>query len=377
MRRRALDALARFGVAIDVDRETSGLSVAEQQLVEIARAISHHGRILILDEPSAVLSLPEQERLFTVLRRLKSEGITILYISHRLAEIFSLCDRASVFREGRLVTTAATAGMQESDIIAAMIGRLAAAVERTQSGAVLPRQLALEACFGPPARPSRLDVRAGEVVGIAGFVGAGRTELARALVGCSDTRSIDLRIGGKKVLPRSPAEAARHGLVYVTEDRKRDGLFGRLSVLINTTAASLPDITRFGLIKFGRERRTGQAILTRLRLKAPSLDIGITALSGGNQQKVVFARALLQKPKVLICDEPTRGVDVGAKEEIYGLIGALATEGVGVVVISSEFSELLRLCDRILVMKDHAIVATFMRGEAGETALLQAAGGTE
>jgi ABC-type sugar transport system ATPase subunit len=201
--------------------------------------------------------------------------------------------------------------------------------------------------------------------------------LARALVGCSDTRSIDLRIGGKKVLPRSPAEAARHGLVYVTEDRKRDGLFGRLSVLINTTAASLPDITRFGLIKFGRERRTGQAILTRLRLKAPSLDIGITALSGGNQQKVVFARALLQKPKVLICDEPTRGVDVGAKEEIYGLIGALATEGVGVVVISSEFSELLRLCDRILVMKDHAIVATFMRGEAGETALLQAAGGTE
>jgi ABC-type sugar transport system ATPase subunit len=311
-----------------------------------------------------------------VLRRLKAEGITILYISHRLAEIFSLCDRISVFREGRLVTTAATADMQESDIVAAMIGRPAMAAERARSGAVPSTPPALDARFGPPARRSRLDVRAGEVVGIAGFVGAGRTELARALVGCADNRSIDLRISDKTVSPRSPADAARHGLVYVTEDRKRDGLFGRLSVLINATAASLPDATRLGLMQFGRERRTGQAILTRLRLKAPSLDTAITALSGGNQQKVVFARALLQRPKVLICDEPTRGVDVGAKEEIYGLIGDLAAEGVGVVVISSEFSELLRLCDRILVMKDHAIVAAFTRGEADETALLQAAGGT-
>jgi len=375
MRQRAIDALARFGVAIDVDRVTSSLSVAEQQLVEIARALSRRGRVLILDEPTAVLSLPEQDKLFAALRRLRAEGLTVLYVSHRLAEIFSLCDRVSVFREGRLVSVDRTADLCEQDIVAAMIGRPAPAMAEACVRDVASAPLALAATFGPPERRSRLDVRAGEVVGVAGFVGAGRTELAHALIGCSDDRRVELRLGSVRATPRSPAEAARHGLVYVTEDRKRDGLFGARDVLANTTAASLADVSRAGIMDFARERRVGQDILSRLKLKSPSLDTAVTALSGGNQQKVVFARALLQRPKVLICDEPTRGVDVGAKEEIYALIGRLAGDGVGIVVISSEFPELLRLCDRIVVMREHIVVANYARGEADEAMLLQASAG--
>ncbi|MEW6641070.1 MAG: sugar ABC transporter ATP-binding protein [Pseudomonadota bacterium] len=375
MRQRAADALTRFGVTIDVGRATSSLSVAEQQLVEIARALSRRGRVLILDEPTAVLSLPEQDKLFAALRRLRAEGLAVLYISHRLAEIFSLCDRVSVFREGRLVSAGRTADLCEQDIVTAMIGRPAPAAGAARVRDFASAPLALAAMFGSPDRRSRLEVRAGEVVGLAGFVGAGRTELAHALIGCGDGRSVELRLGGVRVAPRSPAEAARHGLVYVTEDRKRDGLFGARDVLANTTAASLSDVSRVGMMDFVRERRIGRDILLRLKLKSPSLGAAVTTLSGGNQQKVVFARALLQRPKVLICDEPTRGVDVGAKEEIYGLISRLAVDGVGIVVISSEFSELLRLCDRILVMREHAMVAGYARGEVDETALLQASAG--
>jgi ABC-type sugar transport system ATPase subunit len=380
--------LERTGFALDPRARTGALSVAEQQQVEIARALSLNSRVLILDEPTAVLSLPEQEKLFTIVRRLKAEGVAILFISHRMEEIYYLCDRATVFRDGRIIRTDAVSELEESDLIEAMVGhKLVSAVagRRQESGSEAgsePKsgkakfEPLLEVLFSHAERSHQLTLERGEILGIAGFVGSGRTSLARAIIGCDHAMPVDVRLDGKAITIGSPAVAACHGLVYITEDRKREGLFGCLSVLANVSAGSLNKVSYGGVINARAERRTGGEILSQLRLKARSLDTGVASLSGGNQQKVVFARALLQQPRVLICDEPTRGVDVGAKEEIYQLLFTLAARGIGIMVISSEFSELLRLSDRIMVMRDGGFTGRFDRADAEERGLLAAASGS-
>jgi ribose transport system ATP-binding protein len=376
--------LERIGFALDPQARTGTLSVAEQQQVEIARALSLNSQVLILDEPTAVLSLPEQEKLFIIIRRLKAEGVAILFISHRMEEIYHLCDRATVFRDGRIIRTDAVSELEEADLIEAMVGhKLVSAVagrrkesESESKSGQAKFEPVLDVNFSHAERSHRLTLERGEILGIAGFVGSGRTSLARAIIGCDHAMPVEVRLDGKAIIIRSLAQAASHGLIYITEDRKREGLFGCLSVLANVSAGSLNKVSYGGVINARAERRTGREILSQLQLKAPSLDAGVASLSGGNQQKVVFARGLLQQPRVLICDEPTRGVDVGAKEEIYQLLFALAVRGIGIMVISSEFSELLRLSDRIMVMRDGGFTALFDRADADEHRLLAAASGS-
>jgi len=374
----AFTLLDRFGFALDPGVQTGNLSVAEQQQVEIARALSMASQVLILDEPTAVLSLPEQEKLFTIVRRLKSEGVAILFISHRMEEIYHLCDRATVFRDGRIIRTDAISNLGQADLIEAMVGRKLAtrgvSGQRSESEKPKSKPL-LSVRFGPAGQSSCFSLNCGEVLGIAGFVGSGRTGLARGIIGCDDAMTVELMLDGEAVVIKSPAEAALRGLSYITEDRKRDGLFGCLSILTNVNASSLSRVSRWGVMSASAEWLAGSAVLSQLRLQASSLSAGVTSLSGGNQQKVVFARGLLQKPRVLICDEPTRGIDVGAKEEIYQLILTLAAAGIGVIIISSEFSELLRLSDRILVMRDGVLTDTIDRDDADEHVLLAAASG--
>jgi len=366
------EVLERHHLDLDPNAAVETLSVAQQQLVEIARALAVDARVLILDEPTAVLSLREQENLFSIIRGLKADGLLVLYVSHRMEEIFSICDRATVLRDGRLVGTVDIAQTSQADIVRMMIGQDLAAsrFEAPDPGEPI---LSVALDEGPH---SRVTVHRGEIVGLAGLVGAGRTEFARRLIGLGADGRVEMDVDGKRVTVRSPAEALRHGIVYLTEDRKRDGLFSNLSILWNASAGALGRFATRGLLRFSEERQDGGSILERLRLVASSIDVPVSELSGGNQQKVVFGRALLCRPRVLICDEPTRGVDVGAKEEIYRLLVELAGEGVAIVFISSEMKELLRVTHRLLVMRDGAIVRAFETSATSEEEVLLAATGT-
>ncbi len=342
--------LGRYDIRLDPDALVAGLSVADRQLVELARALSTEARILILDEPTAVLSLTEQEKLFSVIRALRARGILVLYISHRLEEIFAIADRVTVLRDGKLVATRLTADLTQRDLVRLMTGREVQAIARAEADlAAAPLVAEVEG-----DKTGRFEIRRGEILGFAGLMGAGRTWIARRIAAVLPRGDLAVRVNGKAV-PDDPRAALDHGIVYLTEDRKRDGLFMPLAITRNATAASLPTFSRFGLIAGRRERTAASDLLRRLRLVATSLDAPVSGLSGGNQQKVIFARALLAKPRLLICDEPTRGVDVGAKEEIYALLRALAADGVAVVVISSEFPELIGLCDRLAVVRDYRI----------------------
>ena len=370
-RRQAAALLQQHGFLIDPDRVVGQLGVADQQLVEIARALSFESRLLILDEPTAVLSVPEQHKLFDIIGALRTRGIAVLYISHRLEEIFTLADRVSVFRDGRHRATLQIRETRESEIVRLMVGELdtvAAADPGQRSFAPL-----LEAHWTHRDRSHRLAVGRGEIVGVAGFVGSGRSRVARRIAGMGpDPMRVTLE--DRPIAGHGVARTTREGVVYVTEDRKRDGLFAPLRVLPNVTASALRRVTTLGLMRFSLERALSAPPLARLRLKADSTQLPVSALSGGNQQKVIFARALLQQPRVLICDEPTRGVDVGAKQEIYGLLRELAADGVGILVVSSEFAELRALCDRIVVMMDGCLVAD-LPATVAEDHLLMAASG--
>ena len=365
--------LERYRLPLDAEAAIEDLAVAQQQLVEIARALSVDARILILDEPTAVLSLHEQDNLFAIIARLKEAGLLVLYVSHRLDEIFTVADRVTVLRDGRKVATLDTrrdlpGGARPPDDRPRGSRPPATARDRGRS-AVARGHL--------PQRSRELDLHAApwEILGLAGFVGAGRSHLARALAGLGAAGEIDLSILGAPQRLRGPADAIAAGLLYVTEDRKREGLFANLSVLANTTAAALPTFARAGFLRARAERERAGAMLQSLRLIAQSLDVPIDELSGGNQQKVVLGRVLMRAPKILICDEPTRGVDVGAKDEIYGILTRLAAAGVGIIVISSEMKELLMLSHRILVMRDRVIVAALETPTTSEDELLLAATG--
>ena len=362
---------ARFDIHLPPEAEVSSLSVAEQQMVEIARALSRSARILILDEPTAVLSLAEQDNLFAIMRGLREQGLLILYVSHRLQEIISIADRASVMRNGALVKTTELAGLGVPDLVEMMIGRRDTSFVRRET---VPGEQVFEITYKSDTGTGKASLRAGEILGIGGLVGAGRTTFGRALAGRAlPSASASLTMDGTPVDLGSPQSAMQAGIVYLTEDRKRDGIFAELDIVSNAVASALPRFAANGLRRYGAERRAASDVLERMRLVSAGLDTRLGDLSGGNQQKVVLGRALLTHPRLLICDEPTRGIDVGAKAEIHEILVELARNGTAIIIISSEIDEMLALSHRVIVMADHRFVAEHRAEDINEADVLLAA----
>lgn len=362
-------------VAIDPTALVRGLSMADQQLIEIAKALSVEARVLVLDEPTASLTQHEVERLFAIVRRFRDRGAAVLFVSHRLDEVFALCERATVLRDGRKVLTARTADLAPEDLIRSMVGRN---VTLYPKGSSEPGEVILEVrglTREPAFRDVSFSVREGEVVGLAGLVGAGRTEVARVLFGVDRPDRGEIRRKGRPIRPRNPGEALRTGIAYVPEDRHLDGLVLDLSIAGNI---SLPILDRLFPRLFLRpraERALAGTFVDRLRIRATSVDQLVAALSGGNQQKVVLAKWLAVEPRVLILDEPTRGIDIGAKVEVHRIISELASAGLGILLISSDLPEVLAMSDRILVMHEGRIAAELPRAGATEEAVMFAATG--
>ncbi|MCG0238286.1 MAG: sugar ABC transporter ATP-binding protein [Firmicutes bacterium] len=372
----AREALGRLGVAIDPRARVGDLGVGAQQMVEIARALSVDARVLILDEPTAALTQAEAERLFAVLDGLRARGVGIVYISHRLEELYRLCDRVTVIRDGTYVGTYPMPETPEATLVQAMVGRpLQDRFPRRQAAIGEEALTVRDLSRGQVLQGISLTVRRGEVVGVAGLMGAGRTELARAILGLDPVDRGSVTGLGRPVPPGNPRAALAAGLVYVPEDRKRQGLFLNRSVRENLSLASLGRLGRLGWISPRAERELAGRWVRELGVRTPSLEIQVATLSGGNQQKVLFGRWLATDPQVLILDEPTRGVDVGAKAEIYRLINRLAEAGKAILMISSELPELLGMCDRILVMRAGRLVGEFSRSEASQEAIMRCAVG--
>jgi rhamnose transport system ATP-binding protein len=369
---RATALLARVGATVDPDADAGSLRMAEQQLVEIARALGAKARVIIMDEPTAALAETEAERLLALVAELRASGVGVVYISHRLPEVLRMADRVTVLRDGAAVETRPAAGLTQADLIRAMVGRDLDAVFPKRALEIGDVVLAARGlCCGPSGvRDVDLEVRAGEILGLAGLVGSGRTELARTLFGLTPADGGELRIRGQVRTIRSPAEAIRAGLAYVPEDRRRHGVILEMSVAANATLAILRALRAGPFLDAAREREIATTFVARFAIKAPSLDTPVAHLSGGNQQKVALARWLATRPSVLILDEPTQGVDVGAKAEIHRLIVDLAAEGLAIVMISSEMPEILGMSDRIAVMRAGTVVATLERAAASQERLL-------
>ena len=379
-RDRARQLLARVGATVDVDAPAHGLRMAEQQLVEIAHALGADARILLMDEPTAALTDRETTRLFDLIRDLRAHGVGVVYISHRLEEVKALADRVSVLRDGELVATRGMAEVDRSEMIRLMVGRELQAIFPKRAVPIGDVVLAAAGvgCRGSGIRDVAFQVRAGEILGFAGLVGAGRTELARVLFGLTPADEGAIRLRGAPVRVTAPAEAVRLGLAYLPEDRRRHGVIAEMSIAANTTLAALRAITRAGLLDFAAEREIATTYLERFAIKAPSIDAAVATLSGGNQQKVALARWLATRPAVLVLDEPTQGVDVGAKAEIHGLIVDLAAQGLAILLISSELPEILGMSDRVAVMRGGTVAGVLDRAEATpETIMTLALGHAE
>lgn len=376
--------LRRLGSSLDPAARVGDLSVAQKQLVEIAKALSFDASVLILDEPTAVLSQQDTAALFTVMRQLRDRGVALLYISHILPEVLALSDRVTVMRDGKVVRTipgsqlrrpgSSDGAIGESELASLMVGRPLA-------DHFPPRQPAGDhICFevrhlqSPLLHDISIEVHRGEIFGLAGLVGAGRTELAETLFGVRRATSGEVRLEGEPLSIKSPADAIDHGLAYLSEDRKGLGLTLGMSVIENITLVSLRRYSK-GLLSVGRERQAADAHIQRLRIKAGDPRGEIDRLSGGNQQKVALAKWLEITPRILIVDEPTRGVDIGAKEEIYRLLCELAAQGTCCIMISSELNELLGMCHRIGVMRTGQLVATLPAASATEQSLMRHAAG--
>ncbi len=377
-RARARDLLASVGARIDVDREAAALSLPEQQLVEIARALGTRARVLLLDEPTASLTPQEVDRLFALLAGLKASGTAIVYISHRLEELPRLADRVTVLRDGRTVGTHPMSEVDHARLIKLMVGREVASVYPPRDVRIGEPVLEVDrlTSTGAGIHDVSLTVRQGEIVGLAGLVGAGRTELARVLFGLEAIDSGTVRLGGRLLAPRSPAEAIAAGVAYLPEDRRRHGVILDLPVSANLTLATLSYVSHRGLIDRSEESAVARRLVQALAIKTPSVDAPVRQLSGGNQQKVALGRWLVEPPRLLVLDEPTQGVDVGAKAEIHRLIGALARDGMAVLMISSELTEVLGMSDRIVVMREGTTTAAFTRDEATPERVMAAAFGT-
>ncbi|MDX0520344.1 ATP-binding cassette domain-containing protein [Sinorhizobium medicae] len=375
--------LNRLGIELDPEARVGQLRVGEQQLVEIAKALSVEARILIMDEPTSALSSGECRRLFKIVRQLAADGVGIVYISHRIDEVMQLSDRVTVFRDGRHVWTRPMAGLDEDTIIAAMVGRnlLDAHPVNRPKGAepvlsVSGLSLAVAGRHGwrDVLKGVSFDVHAGEILGIGGLLGAGRTEILETVFASNDgVRGGEIRLDGIAVDIRSPRDARRLGFALVTEDRKAKGLHLQESIRDNVALPLVGRLARFGLWSFERERALASRAVEALGVRCAGTDQTAGTLSGGNQQKVVIGKWLATDPRVLLLDEPTRGIDVGAKREIYDLVFKLAADGLAIVVVSSELPELLLLADRILVMAEGRQTGLISREEASEERIMQLA----
>jgi rhamnose transport system ATP-binding protein len=372
-RQRAADLLAQVGAKINPDADAGSLSMPQQQLVEIARALGANAKILILDEPTASLSEEDTNNLFRVIRELKSKGVGMIYISHRLEELPAIADRVTVLRDGQTIETREMRDVSREELIRLMVGRELSQVfpKRKVSLGATVLELKNLGCRAAGIRNVNLSVRAGEIVGIAGLVGAGRTEFASAIFGLVTADAGEVLLHGKSIRNTHPQDAIRHKIAYLPEDRRKHGVILELPISSNITLASLK-ILSGGIsgMNFKREKEIAAEYTKRLGVKTQSIHDSVSTLSGGNQQKVALSRWLMTKPSVLILDEPTQGIDVGAKSEIHELMMELAEQGVAILMISSELPEVLGMSDRIAVMYGGTIVKILDRAEATQQKVL-------
>lgn len=376
LHRRAEKLFASLGVKQGVSVPVRGLSVADQQLVEIAKALSVDARVLVMDEPTASLSSREVERLFTIMRQLRDRGVAVLFVDHRMEEVFEIADRVSVLRDGRHVITAAASDLTPDDAIRHMVGRRLESLfpkENASIGEVAleVRGLARKGVFTDVS----FEVRRGEILGLAGLVGAGRTEIARVLFGIDRADAGEVLVLGNPVTIKSPADAMRLGIVYVPEDRHEHGLVLDFSIAANVSLPIVKKLSRFLVIDRDHEEKLAGDYAKQLQIRATSVEQSAAGLSGGNQQKVVIAKWLATEPTVLLLDEPTHGVDIGAKAEVHRIISQLAAQGMAIILISSELPELLGMADRVLVLHEGRIAAGYNREELSQERIMAAATG--
>lgn len=375
LNRRARELLAEVGLAMDPRTLVADLGVAQMQLVEIAKALGHDSKLLVLDEPTATLTPPEIARLLAIVRQLKARGVTIIYISHRLHEVFEIGDRVTVLRNGRLVATRDLQGLTVPDLVRMMIGR-DIADEYGFDPAIELGPVAMEVRElrrKPTSAPVSFAVRHGEILGVAGLVGSGRTEVMRAIFGADARAGGEVAIHGQPAPIRAPRDAVAAGIGFLTEDRKGQGLLLDMPITLNTTLTDLARVSHRGLLQRDIERTATVGLAGQLRIKAPSVEVPVRNLSGGNQQKVVLAKWLFRGASVLILDEPTRGVDVGARREIYQLLWMLAAEGKAIVMVSSDLPELIGMCHRIIVFSNDKLVGELPRAQFDQERILSLA----
>jgi ABC-type sugar transport system ATPase subunit len=379
MKRRTGQLLRELRVAAAPSTIVGRLNVARRQMVEIAKALSMDARVIVMDEPTSSLTEQEVHTLLQLVRELRTKGVAVIYVSHRMREVFEISDRITVMRDGRLVGVHETAELTPDDVVTMMVGRELTDLFGGETGARVTSQTPVLEVTGLNAgdrvKDVSFSVRPGEILGFAGLIGAGRSETAHAIFGSNARSSGEVRVNGEAISPKHPDDAIRHGVVLVPEDRKREGLFLGLPVRTNIAAPSLKKLSRWGVVRRGAESALSREQSKRLNLRASAVNVPVRTLSGGNQQKVVLARWLALNPKVLLLDEPTRGVDVGAKAELYRIIRSVAADGVGVVVISSELPEVLGICDRIIVMREGRIVGELDAPTATEEAVMSLATG--
>lgn len=378
MRRQSASLLEELGESIDLTTPVGQLPLAQRQMVAVARALVGNCRLLIMDEPTASLSARETSVLFELIRRLRSQGVSVLYVSHRLEEVFSIADRITVLRDGHWVDTQPAQQMNREMLIHLMVGRLlqtetssptAAKQERTNSPLLRVRQLSSAARF----QDINLEINAGEILGLGGLVGAGRSEVARAIFGIDAYESGEVLVDGQALPRKSIRKSLKAGLALVPEDRQHEGLILPLSIRSNVSLTVLPKLRRFGGISFQREKRVVAEQLANLHVKCKGMNRPAATLSGGNQQKLVLGKWLATQPRILILDEPTRGVDVGAKAQFHDLIRQLAAQGLAVLLISSDLPELLSLSDRLMVMREGRIVGELSKSQATQADVLKLA----
>lgn len=374
----AQEQLDKLGLDINPKTPVESLTIAQQQMVEVAKALSMDASLIVMDEPTSALTEKEVDALFSYMKKLRENGVSIIFISHRLNEIQRVSDRITILRDGKWIGTSEVKDLSQNDIVKMMVGR---EVEQSTKKQAKPSSEVIlqikNLSSGDDVHEVTFDLHKGEILGIAGLVGAGRSALAEAIFGSRKITSGYMELGHKKVKFTSPKMAIEHGLGLVPEDRKAQGLFLNMAVWQNIVIAGIKKTTRFGFIRKAETQKISTSLVDRLSIKTPSLGQQVKNLSGGNQQKVIIARWLSLKPKILILDEPTRGIDVGAKVEIHNLLKELATEGVGVLMISSELPEILGVSDRILVMKEGHLVAELDPELSSQDEIMQAAAGSK
>ncbi len=377
LRKKAKEQLFNLGFDdIDPDAKVGSLSVAYQQIVEICKCLARESKVLVFDEPTAVLTFSETRKLLSIIQNLKANGVSIIYISHRLEELLEISDHITVLKDGKYVATVATSSINKEELVTMMVGREITQLFPERKAKIGKEILKVENLYaGELVKDVSFSVKSGEVLGFSGLVGSGRTEAMRAIFGADKKNSGKVIYFGEEVNFKDPKEAINKGLGFLPEDRKKQGLLLEQSIRMNTTIASMYKIKKFGIINHKKEKEYVKELLASIATKYGKMDDNVNSLSGGNQQKIALAKWLSADCKVLVFDEPTRGVDVGAKTEIYKIINKLAEEGVGIIVISSEMEEIIGMCDRAIVMRQGSIAGEVSRSELSENNLIKLAMG--